>query len=346
MTILLGCRPSPVDFAEQSFEAQSEDGHVRVPVSVTDETSLLVGVVGDALLAVTRIEAPDGAVLEADDWLGNERLTAAVYAVPGQTVVNWPVRAEDTPLSPGEWVVEVGMYDAALDSLDSLPVTGVVRTKTDDDVTRGTLFARVLVPNALDPALKDGLDGALNRWERIWKRAGLRLEVVVDERDLPVVVPDLVEGDPAIGALLDDEPADLVVWVGEALSAPDGALGFAGTTPNATVPGAGRGIVAVAAAVAAGTDGELSRPEIELLGETLAHEAGHYVGLFHPVENNLVLVDALSDTPTCSGTESCEAALGGNLMFPYPICEDGVCIAADSLTDQQRGVAHRYVGVR
>ncbi len=344
--LLLGCRPGPVEFAEQPIEAVSEAGEVRIPIVVSEQTSVLVALHGDARFAVDSVEGPDGVVLDWQGWLGAEQLTTAVFAQEQQTVLNWPVRASDGPLTPGDWTVVVGLYDEALAPLDGVAVEGVLRTKVDDTLDKGTVSVRVLVPSTLDEALVDGLDRALNRWERVWRRADLRLDVVVEERDLPVIVPDLLLGDPRIAAELEGESADLVLWVGEEIASPEGALGHAGSAPNARFDGAPRGVVGVAAGLAAGTDGAFSSEEVRLFGEAMAHEAGHFLGLFHPVERDPSRTDALADTPTCIGTESCEEALGGNLMFPYPICEDGQCVRAESLTEDQRGVAHRYVGVR
>ena len=81
------------------------------------------------------------------------------------------------------------------------------------------------------------------------------------------------------------------------------------------------------------------------MGETMAHEAGHYLGLFHPVETSYALWDALDDTPECDDSAACAAALGTNLMFPYPVCAFSECEEQGLLTPKQVGVMHRYVGV-
>jgi hypothetical protein len=62
-------------------------------------------------------------------------------------------------------------------------------------------------------------------------------------------------------------------------------------------------------------------------GETLAHEAGHYLGLFHLSESEGTSHDPLLDTPECSAkefgvgetgetsTSICETAGADNFMF-------------------------------
>jgi hypothetical protein len=57
----------------------------------------------------------------------------------------------------------------------------------------------------------------------------------------------------------------------------------------------------------------------QLLGETIAHEAGHFLGLFHTTESNGYEHDPLSDTPECSSgdldAEDCIGQGAENLMF-------------------------------
>jgi hypothetical protein len=110
-------------------------------------------------------------------------------------------------------------------------------------------------------------------------------------------------------------------------------------------------VVAVSWLEAAGGSGRFDDEETLLLGETMAHELGHYMGLFHPVQfddsGNIVYFDVLDDTPECNNYEGCLEALAENNMFPYLVCEwvEG-CDAQDELTDAQRAVTRRYTGTR
>jgi len=82
------------------------------------------------------------------------------------------------------------------------------------------------------------------------------------------------------------------------------------------------------------------------MGETMAHEGGHYLGLFHPVEFSYDDWDAISDTPECASETDCDETLGTNLMYPYPVCDYYYtsCVKQDQLTDGQTGVWQRYIG--
>ena len=65
----------------------------------------------------------------------------------------------------------------------------------------------------------------------------------------------------------------------------------------------------------------------QLLAETIVHEAGHLLGLWHPTEDNGVEFDPLDDTPECrksvydsnnNGQVSAEECVGNgaeNIMF-------------------------------
>jgi hypothetical protein len=109
--------------------------------------------------------------------------------------------------------------------------------------------------------------------------------------------------------------------------------------------------VAVSIFAAAGSNGRFSTDDIRLLGETIAHESGHQMGLFHPVDFSGSIVvgsDPLDDTEECSFFTECvnSQSLISNLMFPNPISDtSGSFIPQNRLTEQQRGVLNRYLAV-
>ncbi len=128
-----------------------------------------------------------------------------------------------------------------------------------------------------------------------------------------------------------------------------GRLGQAGNIPGA-MGATARSAVTVAWLSHAGADGVLDAEDIDLLAVTMAHEVGHFVGLFHPVHTDQAggvgYVDALDDTPSCEDWDTCYALLGDNLMYPYSTCAyDELCDGQHEMTDQQLGVMLHYVGV-
>jgi hypothetical protein len=109
-----------------------------------------------------------------------------------------------------------------------------------------------------------------------------------------------------------------------------------------------------------GPIGGLTQADLLMQGATMAHEAGHYFGLYHTAESfgagatgtgwpPWELVDPITDTPACPvtndvnhdgvvGATECLNLDGRNLMFW--VYEDGV--VQDQLTAGQQFVLHRH----
>ena len=129
-------------------------------------------------------------------------------------------------------------------------------------------------------------------------------------------------------------------------------LGLAGGIPGPLTPTGSTG-VAVNLGEGAGRDGRYDAMETRLLGETLAHEVGHFLGLFHPMElpesgEAIEHWDSFDDTPDCLRFDVCVANLGDNLMFPSPVCQ-GDCtefVAQTALTDTQVATAQGHPAAR
>ena len=102
-------------------------------------------------------------------------------------------------------------------------------------------------------------------------------------------------------------------------------LGIAAGIPGPNgIPGTAASGVMVSVDTHLDGDGETLLTD--LMGETMAHEVGHQLGLFHTTEDTGTEHDPIGDTPECDveydldgdgelTAEECEAAGGRNFMF-------------------------------
>ncbi len=329
----------------------SNTGVARLPFEVEGgETSLLVTArLEDPMTThiLGLYDADDEPVWLAEDWLGGvETKTNAMFL--GTTVsLNWPVLVDDAALTEGTWAVEVGVVDVDLLYSEGLVDVDVLLSQ-DADFSVGQVDVAVVYTAGLqdDPELTAAIDAAVSLWEDMYGDAGVEISVqtIVWDGTPPSSTP-ATDDDSTFS-----EIADLVglrtipVVIVENIDGID-ALGLAGDIPGPLLV-TNKSAVVVSHWQTAGVDLAYTELETRILAETLAHETGHFVGLYHPVETTWESWDALGDTERCGDARDCERVLGDNLMFPYPICFPPPCKVQSNLTDDQHGVMQRYTGVR
>lgn len=332
------------------------NGLVRIDVDISGQRSFMVTAEtsGDTdYVAVESLLDPSGReVLNWEDWYSSkESLTYAFYA-DVDTVLNWPIRDDDGKLEDGTYTVVVGAYRAQGQSLyydggGAVDVT--VHRRSDDDLTSGAIKALVVYARGLDsdPTVTGGVQDAVIYWKQIWGNLGMSLEVRYASSTIDPDLPFPGYGDTqAIETVAEMTDGDeILVIIGDTIDGSQAYLGVSGNIPGTLVPTARTGTV-VSWLANAGRDGRFSDEDIRLFGETLAHEVGHYTGLFHPVEDGWSYWDALQDTEKCTTRSACESALGANLMFPYPVCDRSGCVSQNKLTADQQAVMQRYTGAK
>lgn len=344
-----GCTSDTAPVLEvSSAEYITQNGSTSVPVSVTSNTTQFhIDLHADAFVAVDRILAPSGeAVLDYRDYPSPRVLTQGIIPFGSNASLNWPIRAEDGELTTGDWIVEVAAVDDEMSYVSGLTLSVSKQTKTDSNLRRGTVRARVLFDEdtSADDATRDATEQAVSIWEGIFDDWGLEIEVdfagTALESDL--AIPD---DDSAIYEDLDGDGSieEITIVVGQTIDGGLDKFGLTGAVPGALTHSP-KGVVLLSWLALAGQDGAFDQAEKDLFGETIAHEVGHYLGLFHPVEDTWANWDYLGDTPECSNTETCESLFGDNLMFPYPLCDGVSCEPQRRLSEDQRGVIHRYTG--
>ncbi len=313
-----------------------------------DTTGFMVTATGSTNIFIEEILDPSGAaVLRVGEWMGTlYNYTQALSSADNEVVLNWPIRPEDGPLVPGAWTVVV----RALATTEVAIVDYQVQTKADPSFETGTVKVRLVFAEGVDEIehVVAALDGAIVEWARIWALMGLAPDVRFDTSDLlrDVAAPGAGSAEIYSTSLASAED-ELTIIFGETVTvggsiSPD-ILGVAGGIPGSILANT-RSAMVVGWLNAAGSDGVFSDGEITVMGETLAHEAGHYMGLYHPVESSWATWDALSDTDDCTSETACYLELSDNLMFPFASCFSDDCVHSDQLSPMQQGVSHRYIG--
>jgi hypothetical protein len=351
-----GCGPG---FAEEEF-AGTRHVYTRVSSSVNGTAVLKLPVHGDesALLATAQVDPPnsvhvrslldpsDVPVFEAFAWNDSPYSKTNAGFVADVVSLNWPIQQDDPALSGGKWVFELGVVDEAKNYV-AAPIRLDFLLKDDPEFDRGALDVSIVFTDGLegDQALRLAVDDAKVLWVDLYAKMGIDVSFATyayDDTDL---------GPPAFGdeyaynnIAQDTEPRSLNLVISDQIEGYADIFGIAGDIPGPLVP-TSRSAVQVSALLAAGPDGLFSPEETRLLAETMAHEAGHYLGLFHPVESTWDAWDVLPDTPECDSEGECVDKLGLNLMFPYPVCGPSTCTPQDELTNEQASVTNRSVAV-
>jgi hypothetical protein len=342
--------PLPADLEMVTYDGQSGgEGTFEVLVGVEgDVTAFQVTAVSQQYPGLEALYDPSGdLVLHWTDWFySNESLTNAFFGYDQVTAFDWPIRNSDGPLTEGTWRMVWSITDADYYYVPYEPVTVTIAEKRDPDFTQAETGVLIVYAEGVDddPDVVEAVEGAVERWREVWLPYDWTLRASYTSSDLD---PDLSF---AYGGTSDLVPiaaerkdGDLLLVVGERIEGGNSTFGLAAGIPG-TLEATKSTYVVVSWLVHAGPDASFDADEIQLMGETMAHEIGHYQGLFHPVESTYTFWDALPDTAQCTAAVPCESQLGANVMFPYSICDLNSCLATDQLSSDQEAVVERYVG--
>lgn len=348
----LDCRAEGIWERCTGAPRSSRTGELVVPLAVDGgRASFLLAARSSALLVVDTVEDPDGrTVLDYADWAaGDELLSAGIlFLGRNEAALNWPVREEDGPLAAGDWTLRLLTLTADGRGLGGQEVAVETLAKADDRLDDGQLTVRVVYADGVDalPEVVAATEAATAVWADIWGAAGIALDLRYEVDGIDAALPSVSAGSAELARISGDASGtEVTLLVGESIGGEAQVLGESGGIPG-PLSASAHGLVAVSWLSNAGADGRFDAEDLRIYGETMAHEVGHYLGLFHPVELDFSYRDALADTPDCGTTRGCEQQLAANNLFPYPVCGLGGCVVQDELTDDQVGVLQRYTGVR
>lgn len=304
------------------------DGLVDVPWEMPDgvvSSEVVCGPYGyDTLATADAVTDASGTQVYDDDapFDGALRVGTLDDTLP----VLVPV-SPDLEASAGTWTL--GLYVDASDLPTTVTCGAVNRV---GDVSDSNSVDVNLVFVGVD-GLSEGLNGmsaggneplqtALTTLGDLWSGLGLSLgNVRYTDFSGDVATYTTIEGYEEFGDLLrtaGDDP-ELTFFFVQDVDLGDGAsiLGLSGGPPGS----AGHGGTSKSGVVVNASDLVASPEEIGLI---MAHEGGHFLGLFHPTENDLSGHDPLGDTPECADSDGdgaltsaeCEGSGSENVMWP------------------------------
>jgi hypothetical protein len=192
------------------------------------------------------------------------------------------------------------------------------------------------------------IEAILDRVEAVYQANS---EIVFDRLTIDLADPVFAQV-PAEVALLEHGEADAVnVFLVDRVTGVPGILGLASGIPSAIgLRSPWNGVL-----IAVDTHRFLG-PELDtdFVGDTVTHEVGHSIGLFHTTEESGLLHDPIADTPECLPdrdanedgaltVDECEDLDGYNFMFWTPVYGDSFLAIQHEISDEQGFVLDHVV---
>ena len=228
--------------------------------------------------------------------------------IPGSVSVALP-NSPTLPFKPGQWTFYLVGAKAT-----TANVYAVIKLQPSSTLNMNLFFVGVPPLSATTAAADPGFQAILSKVRTIYSQIGVTLG---DLAYIDITGPDAATFTDVTESQLPslfqlsanpkalDKAVNIFFVHSIAGSALSGyiILGESGGIPGTPVPGAtSSGVAVTMADFPNGLDG---------IGETLAHETGHWLGLFHTTEAGGTAFDPLPDTPECS-------------LLPYDTDHDGI----------------------
>lgn len=332
-------------------DGRSEPVAVELPDDVSSLTLVVRGEDDFYFYVVGHLEGPDGRLLVAEgpphvEPTARDRASsvfAGPFISPNRSVSNAlgvaSMLAPNNPgvtVGPGVWHFRVLAADANRRPVTSrAQLTALIKRGPAPQVT-GSLdlhlhFTGAHGWSAASAAGDADLQRAIARMRGFYGRVGVALGEITYE-DIPQTFRTVDSGDSPISTLgrmfaLGRHDTGVNLFFVERINSVFGdsvVAGIAGGTPGPSLHG---GTSRSGVAVATSLD-----PDPDAIGHIMAHETGHYLGLFHTIEVTGA-VDQIDDTG--EGRDGDD-----NLMFPTVTRDEA------HLSDGQGWVLHRNASIR
>jgi hypothetical protein len=340
---LLAC-PAPPETQDLGTITTDGDGLASVKFTVPDNgTSALAycGAFGyDVLATANEVKSPGGASVYTYD-AGGDGLRVGTYDDTLPLLVPMSPRLD---VSAGDWTLQV-LTDTPDVSMDCSAIFRVEAPSSSPVLDVAFVFVGVSEVNASTAKDDSTLQAAVAAMEDRWSDIGLKLgNVTYEDFGGDVDTYTTVDGYAEFGDLLKtaaDGPTLTYFFVQDILLDSAQVLGLSAGPPGlASVGGTSKSGVIVST-----VDWDIP----DEIGHILAHEGGHFFGLFHTVEKDGAAEDLLDDTPVCDNdadangtlnTDECGGTGAENVMW-WTYNEDAV-----EMSDDQGWVIGRSVAMQ
>ena len=303
--------------------------HFLIDLESDQSTLLLQAQSPNYLISLEELKTPQKTIaLHWSDWYNSKQmLTESFFAEGSYVTFNYPI-LESQKLSAGTWEVIFAVVDEnfVYQENEYVEIYGIVSHDIEKSLSLKIIFDDRLIS-------QDIIDLAIAKWQFIYSSTNIALDIEYQHQSFDQVLypPHMMYQELSSQSSHDE----IVIVLTDSIASDIDTLGIVGSIPGSSFSSPSS-IVLISWLGIAGIDGEINtEEEIRMLAETFGHEVGHYMGLFHPVEDNFRNWDALEDTPECSRQYTCEQQLQNNLMFPYPVCNYDVCLEQTELTADQ-----------
>lgn len=290
-----------------SVNLNGNSGSFDIPGGVSSVTLYANGGTNADLITISDMDGPDDSA-----YVGTFRV--AVEGPSGSAVARTIPNADYTPVTEGRWRYKINCFGCLVPEIKAFWKSG----EGTNIKLNVILVSQSDITSANDPNLQE----TLGRFKSIFASNGINVSEITYkwiESDDTVITSTDKNGNfqpDGMDRLFSGNKgnSDFVQLFFVQSAGPGGTLGIAGGIPGPPVTGTPHSGVIAATFGGLST---LSSLDKNLLGETIAHEIGHYLGLYHTTESSGSRFDPVSDTGECTKSHPTPAGCpdGANLMF-------------------------------